>query len=70
VIKKTLVMLGALFVMVGCGSLDSEYQLVQNQKSTVQEDVAIPKGSIEYRILPQDRLKVVFYRDPQQSAEV
>jgi len=70
VIKKTLVMLGALFVVVGCGSLDSEYQLVQNQKSTVQEDVAIPKGSIEYRILPQDRLKVVFYRDPQQSAEV
>jgi polysaccharide export outer membrane protein len=44
--------------------------LVQNQKSTVQEDVAVPKGSIEYRILPQDRLKVVFYRDPQQSAEV
>jgi len=61
---------GTLFVLAGCGSLDSEYQLVQNEKSTVQEDVAVSKGSIEYRILPQDRLKIVFYRDPQQSAEV
>ncbi len=69
-VKKLLVLLGALFVLVGCGSLDSEYQLVQNEKSTVQEDVAVAQGSIEYRILPQDRLKVVFYRDPQQSAEV
>jgi len=69
-IKKTIMTIVALFVLAGCGSLDSEYQLVQNEKSTVQEDVAVPKGSIEYRILPQDRLKVVFYRDPQQSAEV
>ena len=69
-IKKSIISAGALLVLVGCGSLDSEYQLVQNEKSTVQEDVAVSKGSIEYHILPQDRLKVVFYRDPQQSAEV
>ncbi len=69
-LKKSIAAVGALFVLVGCGSLDSEYQLVQNEKSTVQEDVAVPKGSIEYRILPQDRLKIVFYRDPQQGAEV
>jgi len=69
-IKKTIMAIGALFVLAGCGSLDSEYQLVQNEKSTPQEDVAVAKGSIEYRILPQDRLKVVFYRDPQQSVEV
>jgi len=69
-IKKAIIAIGVLFVLTGCGSLDSEYQLVQNEKSTVQEDVAVAKGSIEYRILPQDRLKVVFYRDPKQSAEV
>ena len=69
-VKKAIISIGALFVLVGCGSLNSEYQLVQNEKSTVQEDVSVSKGSIEYHILPQDRLKVVFYRDPQQSAEV
>lgn len=69
-IKITILAVGALFVLVGCGSLNSEYQLMQNEKSTVQKEVTVSKGSIEYRILPQDRLKVVFYRDPQQSAEV
>jgi len=69
-IKKVIIAIGALFVLAGCGSLDSEYQLVQNKNSTVQEEVSVPKGSVEYRILSQDRLKVVFYRDPQQGAEV
>ena len=69
-LKVTIALIGALFVLAGCGSLDSEYQLVQNEKSTVQKEVAVPKGSVEYRILPQDRLKVVFYRDPEQSAAV
>jgi polysaccharide export outer membrane protein len=59
-----------LFIFTGCGSLDSEYQLVQHEESTIVKDTAVSKGSIEYRILPQDRLKVVFYRDPNQSAQV
>jgi len=69
-VKRSIVALAALFTLIGCGSLDSEYQLVQNEKSTTQDDITIEKGSMEYHILPQDRLKVVFYRDPQQSAEV
>ncbi len=69
-LKRSLAVLGALFMLAGCGSLDSEYQLVQHGESALQKDVAVSKGSIEYRILPQDRLKVVFYRDPNQSAEV
>ena len=68
--KKLIAFIGTMFLMVGCGSLDSEYQLVQNETSTVQEDVTVAKGSIEYRILAQDRLEIVFYRDPQQSVEV
>jgi len=59
-----------LFLLIGCGSLDSEYQLVQGKQSRQSENISVPKGSIEYRILPQDRLKVVFYRDPQQGAEM
>ena len=69
-VKKAIIAVSALFVLVGCGSLNSDYQLVQNDSKTVQTEVVIPKGSIEYRILPQDRLKIVFYRDPQQGAEV
>ncbi len=69
-LKKVITVLSVLFVVVGCGSLDSEYQLVQNEKSNAQDNVTVAKGSIEYRILPQDRLQIVFYRDPQQGAEV
>jgi polysaccharide export outer membrane protein len=68
--KNFIIACGTLLIMPGCGSLDSEYQLVQNEQSTSKEEVAVKKGSMEYHILPQDRLKVVFYRDPQQSAEV
>ena len=69
-IKRAIGALAALFLVAGCGSFTSEYQLVQNEEHVVNRDVAVAKGSIEYRILPQDRLKVVFYRDPQQGAEV
>ncbi len=53
----------------GCGSIDSQYQLLQNVPQKTEKSIAV-KGNIEYHILPQDRLKIVFYRDPQQSAEV
>lgn len=54
----------------GCGSLNPEYQLIQGNQNVSSENVLVAQGSIEYRILAQDRLKVVFYRDPQQGAEV
>jgi len=68
--KSTIAVLGVMLALGGCGSIDSEYQLVQNEQGAGHENVAVTKGSIEYRILPQDRLRIVFYRDPQQSAEV
>ena len=67
---KIIVLLTAVLLISGCGSLNSEYQLVQNENAVAEQQTAVARGSIEYRILPQDRLKVVFYRDPQQSAEV
>jgi len=69
-LKKITLVISMLFLLIGCGSLDSEYQLVQGKQSRQSESISVPKGSVEYRILPQDRLKVVFYRDPQQGAEV
>jgi len=70
VFKSLIVAAGALMMLVGCGSLNSEYQLIQNETAAKQEHVTIAKGSIEYHILPQDRLRIVFYRDPQQSSAV
>jgi polysaccharide export outer membrane protein len=61
---------GVALLFSGCGKLNTKYQLLQYDKGTKKESMTLAKGSIEYLILPQDRLKVVFYRDPEQSAEV
>ncbi len=46
----------------------SDYQLLQTTKPVKQQNVT--SASIEYKILPQDRLKVILYKDPGQiSAE-
>ena len=60
-----LVLLGALFITNGC---KSDYQLVQTQKDV--QNVHTTSRSIEYKILKQDRLNVVLYKDPQQTSEV
>jgi len=67
---KQILLSGMIVLLTGCGSLNSEYQLLQNEAVSAEEQTVVAKGSIEYRILPQDRLKVVIYRDPQQSAAV
>ncbi|HIP18189.1 MAG TPA: polysaccharide export protein [Sulfurovum sp.] len=67
---KKILLSGMIVLLTGCGSLNSEYQLLQNEAVSAEEQTVVAKGSIEYRILPQDRLKVVIYRDPQQSAAV
>ena len=68
--KRSLMIAVSMLMLAGCGSLDSEYQLVQNEKGVRQEGTAVAKGTVEYRILPQDRLRILFYRDPEQSAVV
>lgn len=65
--KNILVSL-ALLMLVGCAG-NSDYELLQSQKN-VNNTVHVTDRSIEYRILPQDRLAISLYKDPSQSAEV
>ena len=63
---KLLLSIGVLFLLVGCAG-NEDYALVQT-KSTYTETTRVTDRSIEYRILPQDRLKVSLYKDPAQSS--
>ena len=60
-------LIGALiaFALVGCSS-DGEYKLLQTEH--IVENKNITDRSIEYRILPQDRLEVMLYKDPNQES--
>ena len=64
-ILKWMGFIAAVFLMAGC---HSDYKLTQTEKP--QQEVHISDRSIEYRILPQDRLEVVLYKDPDQNAMV
>jgi len=68
--KLKLVMLaGVLLFLNGCTG-DSEYQLLQTKTDTIQENTKVTAGSIEYLILPQDRLAVSLYKDPADNPEI
>ena len=60
-------LIGALiaFALVGCSS-DGDYKLLQTEH--IVENKNISDRSIEYRILPQDRLEVMLYKDPNQES--
>ena len=66
---KLMLLAGALIFLSGCAS-KSEYQLLQTEKDLTQQTVTVSDRSIEYRILPQDRLEIALYKDPQQGSEV
>ena len=66
---KLLVLLGVLLLLGGCAG-SSEYELLQTKKNTTEENKKVTAGSIEYLILPQDRLAVSLYKDPEQGSEV
>jgi len=66
-LKSFIVLLSSLFI-TGCGSLFSPYALFENDNN-VNKTLLIVKGSVEYHILPQDRVKIIFYRNPQQSSK-
>ena len=51
----------------GCAS-KSDYQLFQTEGDIVKQSAKHSDRSIEYRILPQDRLEVVLYKDPNQES--
>lgn len=68
--KTKLVMSAAvLLVLNGCSG-NGEYQLLQTEKNTTDENAKVTAGSIEYLILPQDRLSVSLYKDPADSPEM
>ena len=64
---KLAIALGLLFVINGCTG-KSDYQLVQSEGDV--KNVHTTSRSIEYKILKQDRLQIVLYKDPQQTSEV
>ena len=64
---KLAIALGLLFVINGCSG-KSDYQLVQTERDV--KNVHTTSRSIEYKILKQDRLQIVLYKDPQQTSEV
>ncbi len=56
----------AVFILGGCAG--SEYKLAQTEKNMTEHSVS--DRSIEYRILPQDRLEIALYKDPAQDQMV
>ena len=65
---KLLLTVGVLFLLNGCVS-NEHYTLLQTKKENTQT-VKVTDRSIEYRILPQDRLEVSLYKDPAQSSDL
>ena len=67
---KTKVMLsvGVLLLLAGCSG-NKDYALVQTT-STDTQTARVTDRSIEYRILPQDRLEISLYKDPARSSEM
>jgi len=61
--QKMLILVIAL-IFSGCTST----KLLQTKGDEKSQYINTSAASIEYRILPQDRLKVVLYKDPQQSS--
>ena len=66
-LKNKLVLLAATALIFG-GCNGYEYKLAQTKKPIGEQKVS--DRSIEYLILPQDRLEIALYKDPQQGAEV
>jgi polysaccharide export outer membrane protein len=55
------------FWVSGC-STNGDYKLLQSEKPVETEKIT--DRSIEYRILPQDRLEVMLYKDPNQESTI
>lgn len=64
---KLALLAGIVLLLNGCaGQIDTE--LLQTEKDLTQQTVKVSDRSIEYRILPQDRLEISLYKDPQQGS--
>jgi polysaccharide export outer membrane protein len=65
--KFMFVILSFLFLLQGCGN-KSNYVLLQSEQKTTNKELSL-KQSYEYIILPQDRLKIAIYRNPELTGE-
>lgn len=64
---KVLLFMVISLLFTGCIK-NENYALLQTKKENTQT-VKVTDRSIEYRILPQDRLEIALYKDPAQSSE-
>jgi len=64
---KLIALTGVLLLLSGCGQ---NYKLAQTEQVNTAETKKLNDRSIEYRILPQDRLEVALYKDPTQGNTV
>jgi len=62
--KKLGIFITLAFILLGCTG--QEYKLAQTQKPLVEYEAS--DRSIEYLILPQDRVDVSLYKDPTQDS--
>jgi polysaccharide export outer membrane protein len=67
--RNVLALAGMIMLLNGCAE-KSDYKLLQTQKSATQQETSVTDRSIEYRILPQDRLEISLYKDPTGSSVV
>ncbi|WP_245609203.1 polysaccharide biosynthesis/export family protein [Sulfurovum lithotrophicum] len=61
---KLIILFAVAMLLNGCAG-KSDYELLQSNKTIEEKNVS--SRSIEYRILPQDRLDVTLFKDPQQN---
>jgi len=67
--KIVLTILGFFLLMNGC-SESSNYKLMQTKNAESKKPTKVTSQSIEYRILSQDRLNIILYKNPEQNAAV
>ena len=65
--KFVFIIVSFLFLLQGCGD-KSNYVLLQSEKKSTNNELSV-KQSYEYIILPQDRLKIAIYKNPELTGE-
>ncbi|MGC9350984.1 MAG: polysaccharide biosynthesis/export family protein, partial [Sulfurovum sp.] len=68
--KKVLITIVGLLLFINGCSEKSNYTLMQTKNAESKKPSKVTSQSIEYRILPQDRLNVILYKNPEQTSAV
>jgi len=58
----------AILIVSGCSTSSANYEMLQTKSDAKINNIKTTAASIEYRILPQDRLQVALYKDPNQES--